>query len=459
MQPVEIKEDKNLYCGFNLNFNADDASFRNLLELKKYPGYILKDDSIEEWRFTGILHKENLYLYGPHFEGTSLSEVISLNSEEGLNYIYRLVSALNELENKRGVAIPIQLDAIYFLKDGSILFLPYKVMELLRESLDEEYKIGNYFIVNHPYITEDRIQNSYSIGVILYRILSGEFPFSGKTEEELNKKIRIGNVLQPVLNNFYLNNEISDNLLFFFMEKKWTSVSISEWFEIIGNYIKEGVIRKIDNVEEKDLMKLQGKYRKRLDHIYGRSVFLEKNRLNIIIISIVLAVVILLVFSFKKIIFNIRITKGFISSKVVELFYESMNNLDSPAMQDCVINNAGKKEIDEVSTLYVITKQSAAYGEKNYFSAEKWAADGKNKLMPPLYIYGITDLIISNEIENSSNAIYSVYYQKWEPVFGENKKIELDYHGFNENDKLFLIKKHGYWLITKIDRIEKIPLK
>lgn len=105
------------------------------------------------------------------------------------------------------------------------------------------------------------------------------------------------------------------------------------------------------------------------------------------------------------------ITEGMEPAEVVRLFYESQNSLDHEAMQDCVIKNAGKSHLNQVTTLFVISRVRQGMEMKNFFlSAPEWVDAGKPPLSDERFVFGVTDLQIR---ELLSEQIFEVEYIRW----------------------------------------------
>ncbi|MDY7030245.1 MAG: hypothetical protein SVR04_18320, partial [Spirochaetota bacterium] len=105
------------------------------------------------------------------------------------------------------------------------------------------------------------------------------------------------------------------------------------------------------------------------------------------------------------------ITEGLEPTEVVRLFYESQNSLDHEAMQDCVIRDAGKSHLNQVTTLFVISRVRQGIEMKNVFlSAPEWVSAGKPPLSDDRFVFGVTDLRIRELLSEQS---FEVEYIRW----------------------------------------------
>jgi len=105
------------------------------------------------------------------------------------------------------------------------------------------------------------------------------------------------------------------------------------------------------------------------------------------------------------------ITEGMQPAEVVRLFYESQNSLDHEAMQDCVIKDAGRSHLNQVTTLFVISRVRQGIEMKNvFFSAPEWVAAGKPPLSEDRFVFGVTDLSIRELLSGQS---FEAEYTRW----------------------------------------------
>ena len=86
-----------------------------------------------------------------------------------------------------------------------------------------------------------------------------------------------------------------------------------------------------------------------------------------------------------------RVTRGFTPREVVQAFYSSMNKLDQMTMGACVIDGAGKGEINEVTNLYVISRGiHRVRGEIQYRVRGGLGQSRRPPIPPPQTLYGVT---------------------------------------------------------------------
>jgi len=87
--------------------------------------------------------------------------------------------------------------------------------------------------------------------------------------------------------------------------------------------------------------------------------------------------------------------EGLEARQVIELFFESYNNLDSETMSICTTDGAARQLIDRAAQLYVIEKVRRGVEQRQVFlKAEEWIAQGKPELSADRFVFGTSDLRI-----------------------------------------------------------------
>ncbi len=456
-----ILKDGKSYFSIPIINPPSNISLNKFFDFRNSPGFIVKNNKIEKWYLTGLTNKDGItYIYGPKFEGNSLEEFLKLPLEKSLSYLEKLIATLIIIKNQLNKSLLIQLDNIYFLKNDSILFLPQNVLEMVKD-LDKKYDFKKYSLINNPYLNKIEEKTSYNILILLYRLITKKFPFEGNTEEDIYSKIRNLNIIPPKIQNPEINEGISDYIVSLFNKDKYKTLSLIEWQKYINKIKNEKIINKISKEEKKERIKEYKRQKEILDKKYQKNIFWEQNKRKIIIISLSVIISSIILFSFLKTVLRPRVIKGFSPKQVVEAYYLSMNKLDHLTMSDCVINNAGKTDINEVMILYIMQKQSLAYENRsNVIFADEWDKKGRPPIKPPLFVFGVLNLVIKEESSNSEEVMFVATYEKWSNYIDEQETDEkrVKYRGSNIKDRMFLKKYKKYWIIYKLDRIENITI-
>ena len=128
-------------------------------------------------------------------------------------------------------------------------------------------------------------------------------------------------------------------------------------------------------------------------------------------------------------------------------------------MKDCVINNAGKDDINMVIGLFLASRQITSNGgERNILAANVWDRKGRKKT--DKLIYGVIDLKLSL-LYKDINQIYHAEYEKWIPELVKNSNTFKFYtsKGYYIKEKVFLKKNNNNWLIYKFEKLEQVSVE
>ncbi len=481
LRPYKGKE----VLAIGTGITGNEFALTRLTALKKEPGWIVQEDSIEEWRIDGFMEQEGeIFLYGPSFKGKTLFEVLE-NSDESLhdetseisnpktfspkdsilNKIKLLLNAILKLREKNLEIPRIYSDGVLFSDNGSILFLPFNLIKNINATRPIAFKVETYDYINNPSLDgEEAI--CFTIGVCLYRALTSLFPYEGKTEEEVHDKIRNLKILPPHLRTPGLKKDVSKYVLKLInIENEQSKISLTECYSTINSWDSKTIVEKISEEQKNRIGEEAKRTQEKNYKTFKRKLFWQRNRKTIAIATVIVIIVGTISGSILKNVLAPRKTRGFKPYKVAETFYESMNNLDTQMIQDCVIDKAGKQEVNEVTYLYVISRVSKGYEGKSYLiPAPKWDKMGRPKLNPPDTVYGVLNLNIK-EVSGEPNPVFIATYEKWFPISTEEEDFKNpqptskpNYAGKKITDKLFLKKDKKDWVIYKIERLSEKSL-
>jgi hypothetical protein len=469
---------EDFFC-FGLENISNIIHFRKLVDIPNSKGFVVKNDDIKAWDFIGFQTIDSInYLFGPLFRGISLKEILTLRMEESLKYLSKLSSALNKVKEETKKEIYIQLDSVYFTDDGSVIFLPFEIMKNVRESSSSKYRFENYTSINHPYLTD--YNSIFSVMTLLYKIFCGNFPFEGKKEDEIQSKMKNSKVIPPNLINPRLKKDISYFLEKYFNNKEEIVLNLDHVSIEIEKWTKEGFLIPENEIDNQKIEIQKEKAKEKIEKSYKNTLFLKKN-MTTFISGIVFFIIAMAVLIYILVVFNKpKVTQGYSAQKVVETFYNSVNKLDDITISECVENNAGKKLsktvnkminqmggkqdvtvdisnrlVDEVTSLYLTKKQSDLYQfPLRFIIVTEWIKNGKPKIENPNFLYGILNLSIKEE-KGGDFPVFIVNYEKWEP-YAENEISKImKTRAYNIKERVFLINKGKYFMINRIDTLEK----
>jgi hypothetical protein len=454
---LDILEGGVKYLAVPIGSPARGTALSRILALKGSPGWIAAPPMLKEWRFTGVTEQaDGTVLYGPWMPARTLTDTMRLPPAEALPFLIRLAEALQLLKERSITLFPFQTDAVLFCDDGSVLFLPAEVMRELRELRPFSMNRDTFESINNPDTRgEDMI--SFALGVLLYRAVTGAFPFTGESPEDIHEQMRKLEILSPAEAAPGVGEEASQLIMAALARSRRKRPDLDEWVESLRAWRKDGALR---NAAAGVTTSASPTAQKR----FHRRVFWEKNWRTALIIA---GVVIVIGFGLGSILRNVlapRVTRGYSPQKVVRTFYESMNRLDQLTMGACVVDGAGKGDINEVTNLYVISRVSTGYeGRSNIVAADAWDKAGRPPIPFPQTLYGVTGLVIAPE-KPEPTPVFLVTYDKWTPVPASDtatpnqQQSSPRYEGHAVQDRVFMKKDRGDWVIYRIDRVRSAPL-
>lgn len=461
---LDVVEGGVRYLAVPVGSPARGTALTRILAVKGSPGWIAAPPSIREWRFTGVTERSGgTMLFGPWMPARSLASIIELPAEEALGFFVRLAEALALLKERRISLFPLQTDAVLFCDDGSVLFLPADVMRELRELRPFATNCDAFECIHNPDKRgEDMV--SFALGALLYRELTGAFPFTGESTEDIHEQMRKLEILSPAEAAVGTNAEASETIMAALSRSTRGIPSLDEWAERLRAWQREGTLR-APSAAGKPAEAPEAEVRRRNSQKrFRRRVFWEKNWRTVLVIAAVVVLVGAGLGSILKGVLAPRVTHGDTPRQVVEAFYTGMNRLDQTTMSACVIGGAGKGEINEVTNLYVISRVSTGYeGRSNIVSAEDWDKAGRPPIPSPRTLYGVTGLAVA-QAQSEPQPVFLVSYDKWAPLpVNDEAAAGLHpaprYDGHSVQDRVFLKADRGDWVIYRIDRLRLDPLR
>jgi len=463
---IDIEEAGARCLGVPLGSPARGTALTRILAIKSSPGWLVSATSIREWRFLGVTERTGAaLLYGPWTGGRLLSDIMQLPLRESLPFLSRLAGALLLLRDRRVPLFSFQTDAVVFTAEGSVLFLPPDVMRELRGLRTFETNQETFDALSNPDLRGEEMI-SFALAALTFRAVTGSYPFTGRTSEDLHEQMRKLQINEPGRAVHGLLPEISAAIMAGLGRQRDgernrpARPSLDDWDDGLRAWQSADPVRALTAEERQSILSTARTRRQSSEKRFRRRVFWEKNWKTALIIAGAVVVAGAGVGSVLKGVLAPRITRGYPPAKVVETFYGGMNGLDHVAMSACVVDGAGKGEINETMNLYVISRVSTGYeGHSNVVAADEWDRAGRPKLGESQSVYGVTNLSIRAE-QGEPQPVYLVSYQKWTPVpgGGDVTAAAPRFQGSAVTDRVYMKKDHGDWVIYRIDRLRTEPL-
>jgi hypothetical protein len=440
------------------------AALTRILALRGSPGWIA-GSSIREWHYDGLIERDGTpYLVGPRAPGISLQQALGSAAEGGqadaLGLVSRLARALLQLAESPAGWFPLQSDSVIFLEDGDVLFLPPAVDRELREMRPFEANRETFECLTHPDLAGEQ-RTVFSVSAVLYRLLTGTFPFHGDDPEVLHSQARSLEIQPPALLVPGLDPEASELVMAGLGRGRGGPIHLAVLAAAIEGWKTRDLVRPPTEAETRTAREAAQTRKAAADRSFRRRRFWQRNWRLVAIIAAAAIVVGAVAGTVLKNVLAPRVTRGFPPARVVETFYSSMNPLDHTAMQACVIGKAGSVEINETMTLYVTSRVTFGYeGRSSILSAEDWDKAGRPPLPPPASLYGVTGLSLSQE-QGEPSPVYLASYQKWNPAPRDANASDNSHplsEGHAVTDRVWLKRDGGDWVIYRIDQVKSVQL-
>ena len=155
------------------------------------------------------------YIVMELIEGITLKQYIKkrgqLNWKESLHFSTQIAKALSHAHERGIIHRDIKPQNIMLLKDGSIKVADFGIAALQNSLGDSDEALGSVHYMapeQSKGAAADARSDIYSLGVVMYEMLTGQYPYTGETPEEIAIKHINGNPVTPKK----LNKNIPDKL-------------------------------------------------------------------------------------------------------------------------------------------------------------------------------------------------------------------------------------------------------
>jgi hypothetical protein len=542
---IEIEGTRRL--GFDTGLNAQAFAQAKLAQFITQEGYIvLPDGTVKTWQAGGVIESEGtMVVWGPDFEGERFDLLLAPGREDLALEALRYWLAAYPLAPDAGLwpaGVFVVLDRGPY-PVGTFFFPPERLRcRCIQAETGERWLDGGESLV-FPDLA-GKAAASFTAGALLYRIFAnaagaytpappppapaapaqrgilgrpilnqpilgqpilgqgGVLPFSSRDPERLHQDMR-----EAVFLPLGLAAPGLDPTLVALVARALAGLTKGppaprpapeEFTTLLGPPGSSRKIasffRELSDQEREKLREERERYEKKRNLSVGTRRFLVRNTAILAGIAVALACVILFVGSTISARRSLPTTVGMDSREVVESYYGAFGTLDHTLMEACVINRAGKGDIDMVTQFFVTSRIRQAYEYSSVvLAAQDWFTAGA----PPTsaQILGVTDLNITRLAGDDAGdeVRYRVEYINWfpggddeelggivavpgptpeptalpEPLpespldaglrnIGGGSSLSADDfippRGYPFVDELTLIRHKGNWRISKIDR-------
>ncbi|HUX13737.1 MAG TPA: hypothetical protein VMW87_11965, partial [Spirochaetia bacterium] len=415
----------------------------------------------EEWLPSGFTeHDRHVLVYGPYLEGVTLDETLTREPAAILGLLERLTAAVALLQERRLPLHKLHTRGVVFLNDGGTLLLPGELMRTIREYQPLDDQIRYFESMNHPDL--DPTQNlSYFLASMVYRAVTGQYPYRAERSEDLHLRVRAGYSIDPVYHDPRIREDLSNFVIEILRDPLNHLHEPSEWIARLRDWATAGPFQEVTEQGKAVLLQQAEARWKRMTKRFKRREFVRKHgKVTVLIAAMVLVVGTIPGTIISKALAP-RTTHGYPPEKVVFTFYNGMNNLDQAVMQECVIDGAGKNEINQVVNLYVTSRMRMSVEMKSgVLPAQGWVDSGKPALKPTTFVFGVSGLKMKLVDQSALEVVIAATYLKWQPEFPQSASTDssaksvIKNTAYQRNDILHLKRDRGDWVIYRIDRKE-----
>jgi len=443
---TQIEVNNKISLAVSSNLTSKIYKQISIQDLLSKPGILIQNNIISDWICRESLEKDGKLIFpGQFYKGQTLADT-DLNVEILIN----LVSAFQIIIKENLPVTGIYTPGIFILSNNSILLFPPNLINYVKKQLTDQESMEYWQPYNHPNIS-GKEQFSFATAVLSYKLLTGELPYTGNSLPELREKMRISKALDIKLMAPGLYENIADLINKSLSLKE---ADLDRWLETLTDWKKQGAIKQIDKTEFQNIKKIAEKKQKQLEKKFDRYRFLSRNWKTIGIILIVFAGLTLFSLGPIKNAMKPPITLNMDAIEVVNFYYQSYSDMNVEDMEDCLQKGIGKKDINEITQMYVISKVRTGYeGKSGLVSAQDWSDGLITKLSEGEQIAGIANLNITYLGDSTFQAKYIRWFTE---LLTENDSTEiLKPKKVIYTDILTLEKIKDIWTIVKLDRKTK----
>jgi hypothetical protein len=413
---------------------------------------VLPGGQVIPWQPGGVIEREGtMVVWGPGFAGERLDRLLDPAALAAPAARSRALEALGYWIDARswggdpwpagvlvalgpegagnaptpGAAAAPSPDGAGLYPSGTVFFPPGALrLRTVRAEGEEAWRRGGESLVCRD--LKGEAASSFTAAAMLYRILAAEkaaapeesLPFPAQDTDLLHQDMREGVFLPLGLAAPGVKPEAAELVNRALAGLKEALTVKRPPLSAFGELLKGGpLFRELGAEEREKLEEERRRYEKKRKLEVGTRRFVVRNTAILGGIAAGLVIAVLVVNSFIAAQRDRPTTAGMDSRQVVETYYGAFGQLDHTLMEACVLNKAGKGDIDMVTRYFVTTKvrQAYEYTSMAVIPAGDWFEMGAPPTATP--IIGVTDLAISPVAgdEAGDEISYRARYILWIP--------------------------------------------
>jgi hypothetical protein len=479
--------------GFDTGVNAAAFAQARLAQLIGLSGTVVgPGGTIQPWKSEGVIEREGtMVIWGPPFKGERLDRLLSDDTQtdralKALRYWIRARSVLGvpapppwpagalvafpDIDPEEAPQEPVTFPP------GTVFFPPERLVRRAVEAEGAAVWFGGAERWVHPDLTGDA-GAVFAAGAMLYRIFCGVPPFPQEDPDILRQDMREGVFLPPRLAAPALREDLALLINSAIAPANKTGGSLSSrpqarppGMEVLDSFLgppdsreRASFFQTPDGETLKKIKLEQERFRKNQAVRVKTRRFLRRNTAILSGIVIGLAVLGFIIQSLLADHARRPTTKGMTPLEVAETYYGAFGALDHTLMEACVVDGAGKSDIDMVVNLFVISRVREAYEMTNpVIPAQEWIDSGAGPTEGT--VFGVSGLRIEPEDpdEDDGELRFSAFYTRWIPDSPEPSTAAggtsgdppgpVRPRGEALRDDLRLVRRKDAWRIAGINR-------
>ncbi|MDR2095819.1 MAG: hypothetical protein LBP76_09935 [Treponema sp.] len=474
-----------------------------------------------------VATEDTMVVWGPAFPGERFDLFISGREDasvrlEGLRFWIRARMLLEQarsetkgrtqgLSRESAPPYPWPAGALYVsapsetYPHGCLLFPPERLLKRCIEVDGTGAWIDGAERWVHPDL-EGEVAAAFAAGTMLYRILCGTPPFQSRDFDTLREDIREGVFLPPhlacpgiieeaalILNetlavkrepqsgphtggggitaaavaSFSQNNRMDKGPVPAAPSKGKAGEGLGKLAALLGDGSQsvDSFIRSQSEEEARRLEAERERYIKTSTRKVNTKRFLRRNRTAIALTLGAVLLAALISGSIIKTRMELPTTRGMTGEEVVMTYYGAFGTLDHTLMEACVINKAGKGDIEMITNLFVMSRVRMAYETTGVqvIPAQRWIDEGSPSTEN--MVFGVSGLSMTELSRGESEIRCRVSYTLWAPAHyfqdseesppGENPAAQDQLQapvGILHTDEVTLTFYKDAWRISAITR-------
>jgi hypothetical protein len=440
---LEVLEDGKKLLGFPTDIPPRRFSSADTVSMRNSEGVVVgADGRIESWPMIRFVEHEGVIAGLGPWPGDSEPFDPKVSDPSA---IAALIPALRALKARDFPLNGLFVPALRRLSGGGWLVFPPLLASFAAELHPADRIHEDLEAWTHPDLKGEEAW-SFSLGMLAWRSLTGEDPYSDETGESRRERIRKGNV--PPLE---ATVPAVDPKASVFLSSALTGggngrPALDDWERFLERWIDRGILQ--DVTEEEAEIRRNKAIRKAesTNRNLSRTRWFRKSGWKLFTaVAAAVAVIAVGTAPLKKALED-PVTVGMTPMEVARTYYGAIDALDSETMNDCLAKNVGKEDLRRVDMVFVTHKVRQGYERLGDLPrASEWLEAGRPPLEQGVAPWGITDLGLTDLGDGRIEA----EYRFWVPS-GDGSSLP---EGLPYKDILEFTEARRSWEISEITRI------